>query len=64
MIQHIDGMLTETTSLGQSRPGSTGLKGVLHTPHISGTEASPSDTVILSKSLFYGGSLIDYKPCQ
>ena len=37
--------LTVTTTLGQSGPGSNDNEGLLHTPQISRTRASPSDTV-------------------
>ena len=42
-----DGTLLETTTLGQSGPGSNGSKRVLHTPQISKTGASLSDAWIL-----------------
>ena len=41
----IDGTLTDTTTQGQSRPGSNGDEGVLNIPQISKTGTSPSDRV-------------------
>ena len=38
-------MLTGTTTLSQSKPGSNAKEGVLHTSHIPRTGVSPSDTV-------------------
>ena len=41
----IDGTLTDTTTPGQSGPGSNSKEVILHTPQTSRTGASPSDTV-------------------
>ena len=41
----MDGTLTDTTTLDQSRPGSNGNVRVLHTPQISRTGALQSDVV-------------------
>ena len=41
----IDGMLTVTSTLEQSRLGSDGNEGVLHIPQNSKTGSSPSDAV-------------------
>ena len=40
-----DGTLTDSTSPGQSGPGSNGNKALLYPPQISRTEASPSDAI-------------------
>ena len=45
-IWSVDGTLTGTTTLGQSRPGSNGNKRVLHTPQSSWTGASTSDCLV------------------
>ena len=44
-IWSIEGILTGTTTLGQSGSGSNDNEGVLHTPQISRIGTSPSDTV-------------------
>ena len=41
----IDKLLTDTTTPGQSEPGSNGNKGVLYIYLMSRTEESPSDVV-------------------
>ena len=41
----IDGTLTDTTVLGQKRPGSNGNEDVFHAFQISRTGASPSDAI-------------------
>ena len=41
----LKGTLTETSTPGQSEPGSNGNEGVLHIPHSSRTEDSPLDAV-------------------
>ena len=41
----IDGTLTGTSTLGQSRTGSNDNEGVLYSPQRSRTGASPSDAV-------------------
>ena len=44
-IWYIDETLTGTTTQGRNETGSNGNEGVPHTPPISRTGASPSDTV-------------------
>ena len=44
-IWPIDNTQTGTTNSGQKRCGSNGNEGVLHTPQICRTGASPSNTV-------------------
>ena len=44
-ILPVDRTLSGATTLGQSRPGSNGNEGALHTPQISKAGASPSDAV-------------------
>ena len=67
--------LTCTTTLSQSEPESNGNKGVLHIPQSSGTEPSPSDCLVISRTLigrvlplvrdavsvFYSPSQLDFK---
>ena len=42
----MDGIQTDTTTLGQSEPGSNGNEDVLYTPQSYGTKASLSETVL------------------
>ena len=46
-IWAIDGTLTDTTTSGQSGPGSNGNEGVLYIPQRTKTEPSPSDRLVL-----------------
>ena len=41
----LDGSPTDTTTWGHDESGSNDNEGVLHTPQISGTGASPSDAI-------------------
>ena len=51
-IWPIDETLTDTTTPGQSDPGSKGNEGVFYTPSISITRALLSNAVVIPKTLF------------
>ena len=53
---HIDGTLTDNTTLYESGPGSNGNEGVLHTHKISRIVALPADSVLwnMQDTSFWG----------
>ena len=60
-IWPIDRTLSGATTPGQSGPGSDGNEGLLHIPQSSSiTGTSPSDCLVISKTLVEGGGVLPF----